>query len=417
MIALDRRHFLASLAAAALSPGEALSKTVAPATLQTLISNYVGTKRLAGAAVALTTGNGRPKILKAGRVAFDADLAFDEHSVCRVYSMTKPVTGLATMLLVESGKLRLDQPVADIVPELQKPLVALDPKRGFEARAATRTMTIRHLLTHTAGLAYWIPSQGTDALSTAYRAQGITPGNYYPTELARPGYGPQANGLEDMVARLAEIPLVAEPGTMWRYSVGLDVMGRVIERVSGKPLDAFTHEHFFAPLKMRSTGFVVPRSATSRLTTNYTVTPTGLVPLDRRELSVFLKPPRLLAGGAGLVSTAHDFSRFGAMLLNEGKLDGVRVLRAETVRLAVSNLLPSSVKYDGGGFGAGMRVATGGPKPRDSKGAVSWNGAAGTMWIVDSTRKLNFVFMSQFMPPTSYLIWDEASSALQSMGL
>jgi CubicO group peptidase (beta-lactamase class C family) len=217
------------------------------------------------------------------------------------------------MLLVESGKLRLDQPVADIVPELQKPLVALDPKRGFEARAATRTMTIRHLLTHTAGLAYWIPSQGTDALSTAYRAQGITPGNYYPTELARPGYGPQANGLEDMVARLAEIPLVAEPGTMWRYSVGLDVMGRVIERVSGKPLDAFTHEHFFAPLKMRSTGFVVPRSATSRLTTNYTVTPTGLVPLDRRELSVFLKPPRLLAGGAGLVSTAHDFSRFGAL--------------------------------------------------------------------------------------------------------
>jgi CubicO group peptidase (beta-lactamase class C family) len=218
-----------------------------------------------------------------------------------------------------------------------------------------------------------------------------------------------------MVARLAEIPLAAEPGTMWRYSVGLDVMGLVIQRVSGTPLDKFAHDHFFGPLKMTSTGFVVPRSAARRLTTNYTVTPTGLLPLDPRETSVFLKPPKLLAGGAGLVSTVHDFSRFGRMLLNEGLLDGVRVLRAETVRLATSNLLPSSVNFDGGGFGAGMRVAGGGTKPRDSKGAVSWNGAAGTMWIVDPTRRLNFVFMSQFMPPTSYPIWDEASSALQSM--
>lgn len=278
-------------------------------------------------------------------------------------------------------------------------------------------MTIRHLLTHTAGLAYWIPTQGTDALSTAYRARGITPGNYYPSELARPGYGPQAKGLDEMVARLAEVPLAAEPGTRWRYSVGLDVMGLVVERVSGRPLDAFAHEHFFGPLKMASTGFVVPKVAVRRLTTNYTVRPTGLVPLDPRETSVFLKPPRLLAGGAGLVSTAHDFSRFGTMLLNGGILDGARVLRAETVRLACSNLLPASVKYDGGGFGAGMRVAEGGPKLRDSKGAVSWNGAAGTMWFVDPARRVNFVFMSQFMPPTSYPIWDEAASALQEMGL
>ncbi|HEU4891085.1 MAG TPA: serine hydrolase domain-containing protein [Vicinamibacterales bacterium] len=115
------------------------------------------------------------------------------------------------------------------------PLVALDPSKGLDARAARQTMTIRHLLTHTAGLVYWTPLHDTDALSAAYRVRGITPGNYG-AGLIRPGYGPQAVGLDDMVKRLAEVPLAAEPGTVWRYSVGLDVMGLVIQRVTGKPL-------------------------------------------------------------------------------------------------------------------------------------------------------------------------------------
>ena len=148
--------------------------------------------------------------LRLGRIALDADVAFDEHSVCRIYSMTKPVTGLAAILLVEEGKLRFDQPVGDVIPELRTPKVALDPSKGLEARPATQTMTIRHLLTHTAGLAYWTPLHDTDALSAAYRARGITPGNYG-AGLTRPGYGPQAVGLDDMVKRLADVPLAAEP--------------------------------------------------------------------------------------------------------------------------------------------------------------------------------------------------------------
>jgi CubicO group peptidase (beta-lactamase class C family) len=165
---------------------------------------------------------------------------------------------------------------------------------------------------------------------------------------------------------------------------------------------------------MVSTGFQVPAAAVPRLTTNYTVTPDGLVPLDPRETSVFPKPSTLLAGRAGLVSTAHDLARIGAMLIGDGELDGVRVMRAETARVARSNLLPAAVPYEGGGYGAGMRVAAGGKTLHDAAGAMSWNGAAGTMWLVDPARRFNFVFMSQFMPPTSYPIWTEVASALDA---
>jgi CubicO group peptidase (beta-lactamase class C family) len=420
---MDRRHFVATLAGAAL-PLAAVRLVFGQeqkpgartwSALQKLLADYVGAKKLAGAAVAVADGGAPLTYLKLGRIALDADAAdaaFDEHSVCRIYSMTKPVTGLAAMLLVETGKLRLDQPVADVIPELRTPQVAIDPSKGLEARPAAQTMTIRHLLTHTAGLVYWTPLQDTDALSAAYRTRGITPGNYG-AGLTRPGYGPQAAGLDDMVKRLAEVPLAAEPGTVWRYSIGLDVMGLVIQRVSGKPLDVFAREQLFEPLRMAATGFQVPAAALSRLTTNYTVTANGLVPLDPRETSVFLKPPALLAGGAGLVSTARDFARIGAMLIGDGELEGVRVMRAETARLARSNLLPPAVRYAGGGYGAGMRVAAGGRTPHDEAGAVSWNGAAGTMWLVDPARRFNFVFMSQFMPPTSYPIWTEVDAALE----
>ena len=155
---------------------------------------------------------------------------------------------------------------------------------------------MRHLLTHTSGLGYWTPVTATDAITTAYRTRGVTPGNYG-VRLNRPGFGPQAAGLDEMVKRLAELPLFAEPGTAYRYSIGLDVMGLVIERVSGKPLDAFYRERIFAPLKMASSGLQVPASAAPRLTTNYDVTPGGLMPTDRRETSVWLKPPTLAAGG------------------------------------------------------------------------------------------------------------------------
>lgn len=401
---MDRRCFFAQPVASLLPLLAGRAAFGQASALQKLIDDYTGSKRLAGAAVAIADGGAPIRYLQAGRLAFDAEAAFDQNSVCRVYSMTKPVTGLATVLLIEAGKLRLYQPVHDVIPELATLQVALDPSKSLDSRPAKQTMTIRHLLTHSAGLAYWTPERGTDALSTAYRARGITPGNYG-AGLLRPGYGPQVQDLVAMVKQIAEVPLAAEPGTVWRYSVGLDVMGLVIERVSGKPLDVFARERIFEPLQMASTGFQVPAGAESRLTTNYTVTPQGLVPLDPRQASVFLKPPKLLAGGAGVVSTARDFARIGAMLIGEGELDGVRVMSAESARLAQSNLLPATARYDGGGYGAGMRVAD---------GTVSWNGAAGTMWRVNRARRSQFIFMSQFMPPTSYPVWNEVDVALDA---
>ncbi|HET8674554.1 MAG TPA: serine hydrolase domain-containing protein [Blastocatellia bacterium] len=152
--------------------------------------------------------------------------------------MTKPVTGVAAMMLVEGGRIALDQAVAEVVPEFRSLRVATDIEKGLSGRPATKTMTMRHLLMHTSGLSYWTPLSGARALPTAYRERGITPGNYG-TRLNRPGYGPQVRNLTEMVERVAELPLLCEPGTAYNYSIGLDVMGLVIERVTGKGFDRF----------------------------------------------------------------------------------------------------------------------------------------------------------------------------------
>jgi CubicO group peptidase (beta-lactamase class C family) len=194
---------------------------------------------------------------------------FDENSICRIYSMSKPVTGITAMTVIEEGRLGLDHPVSDVIPQWRPLRVAVNPRASLDSRPATKTITIRHLLTHTSGLAYWTPLSGADALPAAYRKRGITAGNYG-ARLNRPGHRPQAKGLEDMINRVAELPLAAEPGTVYRYSIGLDVMGLVIERVSGKSLESYFRELIFEPLQMTSTGFQVPPGQAERLTTNYT---------------------------------------------------------------------------------------------------------------------------------------------------
>jgi CubicO group peptidase (beta-lactamase class C family) len=413
---MDRRRFIVTLAGAAVPLAETRdlfarqgATPALQAKLQALLDGYAGARKLAGALVGVSI-NGEPvEYVRAGNVALDAKVPFDERSVCRIHSMSKPVTGIAAMCLIEDGKVRLDQPVGDVIPELKNPQVVIDIEKGLEARPARAVMTMRHLLTHTSGLGYWTPLTATDAITTAFRTRGVTPGNYG-VRLNRPGFGPQAVGLDEMVKRLAELPLFAEPGTAYRYSIGLDVMGLVIERVSGKTLDAFYRERIFAPLKMASSGLQVPASAAARLTTNYDVTPGGLVPTDRRETSVWLKPPTLAAGGGGLVSTAADYVRFIRMLLDGGAVDGVRVLKPETVRLACSNLLPTGVTGAPGGFGAGMRVGLTGA----TAGELGWQGAAGTFWRAHPVRRRILILMTQHMPPTSYPLWDDVGAAFDA---
>jgi CubicO group peptidase (beta-lactamase class C family) len=420
---MNRRHFLNALAGAALSALSLGGRAAWAATrsarrwtaVQRLLDGYVADKKMAGAAAALSYGGSPLAYLSAGRIALDSMVRFDESSLCRIYSMTKPVTGVAAMMLVEGGRIALDQAVAEVVPEFRSLRVATDIEKGLGGRPAAKTMTMRHLLTHTSGLSYWTPLSGAGALPAAYRERGITPGNYG-VRLNRPGHGPQARNLTEMAERVAELPLLCEPGTAYNYSIGLDVMGLVIERVAGKGFDVFLRERLFDPLDMSSTGFQVAPKDAARLTTNYNVTPEGLRPTDPAATSAWLRPPTLLAGGAGLISTARDFARFGEMLLGDGALGRVRVLKPETARLARSNLLPTGVVYSGGdGFGAGAGLALQGANRRFGPvGSFGWGGAAGTLWRIDPARRGNIVFMSQYMPPDTYPVREDMPAAVEA---
>src|SRR5215207_8999748 len=240
---LNRRHFLGALAGAGLPllcPLRGFSQTSPPpvrrwAAVQKVMDEYVQAGKIAGAVAALSY-DGALVYRTAGRIALDSDVAADENSIYRMYSTTKVVTGIAAFRLIQDGKLRLDQPVADVIPEWKSLRVAIDPQKSLESRPARTTMTMRHLLTHTSGLSYWIPAAGSGLLPTVYRERGITPGDSYYGIQARPGYGPQVTSLTEMIARLAELPLAADPGTAYQYSIGYDVVGLIIERVSGKSL-------------------------------------------------------------------------------------------------------------------------------------------------------------------------------------
>ena len=407
---LDRRSFLQCACAGAVLatlPSCARYQARRPRTrwtaVEALIQRYLAEGKYPGAIAGLSYGGSPPQYVSSGTLAFDSPQRVDEDSLWRIKSMTKQVTGVATMMLIEDGVLALDQPVAEILPALRSMRVAIDPETSLASRPAERLITIRHLLTHTSGFSYWIPSAGEGLLPRAYRERGITPGNYYPAKLDQPGYGPQARGLAEMVARLAELPLAFEPGTAWRYSVGPDVLGAVIERITGG-FGAFLQERLFTPLAMSSTGFQVMARNAARLTSNYETRSSGRVLLDPGPTSVFLRPPTLPAGGAGLVSSARDFMRFGLMLLHGGVLHGARVMRPETARLATSNLLPEgiisgAVISGARGFGAGGAVVLPGDNsPFGAPGNYGGGGAANTLWGLDRHRGGVWLFMSQHMP-------------------
>lgn len=366
--------------------------------VRSLLDRYTADKKFAGAAAAIAQGRSRTEFQVAGTIAYDSAVAVSPDSLFRLYSVSKPITGMAAMLLIEDGLIALDQPVAEVLPELGQMRVAIDPDASLDSRPAVRQMTMRHLLTHTSGLSNWQPVLGDTPLARAYRERGVTPGSF----VRQPGetwYGTQVNGLTEMVRRVAEVPLIAEPGTAWHYSMGLDLMGAVIERASGLPLDTFMQRRLFAPLGMRSTGFRVRRRDVHRLTTLYGNAPEGPVAIDQGRSSFWLDPPKLLAGGGGLVSSARDLVRFGQMLLNEGELDGARVMTPATVRMALSNLLPPDVSYPPtGGFGAGAGVVMPGVRSDNgTEGVFSAVGACSTFFSVDPLRQRTCLFLAQYM--------------------
>lgn len=389
---------------AATRPAFALydSEAAFPGT-RAFLSGFVEKRQLAGTLAMIGRGQAPAQIIAAGSLALDGEVAVDQHSLWRVYSMTKPVTGIAAMMLIDQGKLRLDQPIADLLPAYANMQVQVTPDGSLtDVRPAKAAITVRHLLTHTAGLGYSIVQKG--AIREAYADNGILPGKI--TRMPLPGVDnrPVAPSLAEFADRLAKLPLVYEPGTKWSYSVSLDLLGRVIEVAAGQDFDAFLQEKLFAPLGMTSSWFQVPKDQIHRFTTNYAPFGGTLVPIDPAASSIFLDKPEFAFGGAGLVSSAHDYDRFLMMLAGKGAIGDVRVMSEATAMLAMSNLLDDSVDrkgswVDGQGFGAGGRVSL--PGNPGGPGTFGWGGAAGTLAFVNPLIGLRGSGYAQYIPSDS----------------
>ncbi len=378
-----------------------------------MLDSYVGSAKLSGAVAALGWGQREPGFISRGKLAFDSATSAGPDTLYRIYSQTKPVTGMAAMLLIDEGKLGLDQPIADLLPRFARMQVQVTPDGSItELMPAKAQITVRHLLTHTAGLGYSIIQKGP--IKAAYEAAGVVPGQVSKVQIPGLSRGKNAPSLTEFADRLAELPLVYEPGTKWSYSVGLDLMGRVIEVASSMPFDRFLHERIFVPAGMTSTWFQVPASETARLSTNYGVQKGLLAPIDPGARSIYLDPPAFPFGGAGLVSSPRDYDRFLRMLLGYGKIDGTRVMSELAVRVGTSNLLPegadiASSMVAGAGFGAGGRVGLAG-----DAGTYGWGGAAGTVGFVNFRYGLRGGFYTQYMPSDAYPIHSEFPKTVQA---
>lgn len=360
-----------------------------------------------GVALAWKLGDGPVRYHNVGALDFGSDRAIDDRSIFRIFSQSKPVTGIAVMILIEQGLIGLDQPLADILPAFGDMRVLVDEQSGA-TRPAARQITIRHLLTHSAGF-----DMAGMTLGTLYAQEGIMPGVIGRESAEASPSMPRT--LEELGQRLATLPLSADPGERFDYSVAIDILGLVVQTVSGKPFDIFLQEHVFQPLGMVDTGFTIEPEKMNRFTALREKVGDQFALADDPQGSAY-RAVDYPAGGGGMLSTAHDYARFAAMLVNEGELDGVRILKPETVALARSNLLPAEIdhiavpighKLHGAAMGAAMSVrvspgmATG--DMFDWPGAVptgvfGWPGAAGTACWMDPQRRFFLLFLTQYWP-------------------
>lgn len=385
-------------------------------TIKAEFDSYVSSGKLPGVLATIGRASGMPDVIAVGTQGLGEKTPVNIDTLWRVYSMTKPITGMAAMILVGEGKMKLDQPISEFLPEFANMTVLTDPEKSMDAVPAKNQITVRHLLTHTAGLGYSIITKGP--LLQAYLDNGITPGivSRFPIP-GQPTSTPTPD-LKTFSERLAKLPLIAEPGTKWSYSISLDLLGRVIEVASGMDFEAFLKTRIFEPLKMNSSYFQVPKSETPRLVSNYAPVNGVLFPIDPAATSIYLDKPAFAFGGAGVVCSARDYDRFLNMLANYGELDGVRIMSPKTAALAMSDLLPPAVSTDGtfaagAGFGAGGRVGKGA-----NEGVYGWGGAAGTVAFVDPKRKLRAVCMAQYMPSNAYPFHENfAKWVLKDLGL
>jgi CubicO group peptidase (beta-lactamase class C family) len=408
-IQLNRRHFLGGAALVgglAASPSWAKNAVTRGISanwpqIQAYLDDTVRRKYVPGVGAAIARGLDQAEFMVAGRLAKDeASAAITPDSLWRCYSMTKPITGMAAMMLIEDGKMKMDQNIADFLPEWANPKVLIDGTKDLKSRPSQSPVTIRTLLTHTAGLGYSIITKGP--LLKEYLKLGLTPGAVSRKPL--PGFdtvAPTAPSLDEFSKRLATLPLIADPTTKWSYSVSLDLMGRVIEVVSGMPFDAFVQQRILNPLGMTSTYWQVPQSEVGKFTTNHAATPFGAFVIDPGSDSIYLDKPAFPFGGAGIVSSMRDYDRFLLMLMGEGAIGQTRIMKRETAIWGMSNLLHPDTQVEGfvkgQGFGAGGRVTIKEMPGGEGLGTYGWGGAASTIGWVDRTRGLRASGWSQIM--------------------
>ena len=317
-------------------------------------------------------------------------------TIFRIFSMSKPITSTAMMILYEEGKWNPEAPIADYIPEFAhlKVFKGFDPSGKMILEDPDHPPTMRELMTHTAGFTYgFTPHSPVDQM---YRDAKVL----------------ESPNLQDMIDKLSKIPLLYQPGTRWVYSLSVDIQGYLVQKLSGMPLADFMREKIFEPLGMKDTGFYVTKDKWDRFATLYTTNKEGqLVPQTESLAGLdFSKPPTMPSGGGGLVSTAHDYLRFAQMLLNGGELDGVRILAPATVKLMTSNHLRPSlmsgqfrigIQHIRPGFGYGYDLAVfTDPALADNpvgKGTFLWDGAAGTWFWDDPEYDIVFVGMIQRM--------------------
>jgi CubicO group peptidase (beta-lactamase class C family) len=368
---------------------------------------YLDTGRLPCYAVMVSRGGEVALEDYAGTTEMGGTEAIGPQTIFRIYSMTKPVTSLAIMMLFEEGKLRLDHPVSRYIPEFAATEVwDGGDLKTWKTHKPTREMTLLDLMTHTSGITYgFLFQHEVDAL---YRRERI---------------GEPTESLQEMARRIARLPLAFSPGDQWCYGHSIDILGAIVEIVSGDALDNFFRDRIFTPLGMLDTDFWVPDSKIDRLMACYNRNPvTGEITVSdpaARGSKVFRARPKLLNAGGGLVGTMRDYHRFCLMLLRGGSLDGARIVSPKTVEFMMQNHLPggrtikdmgdktfSEARMEGNGFGLGGSVLTSVAQSMQpgSEGTFSWGGLASTFFWIDPEEELIAIQATQMTPSSAYPI-------------
>lgn len=374
------------------------------ARIDRVLQQYVDESRIAGA-VALVMQDGRPVYERAvGWSDKEAGIRMVTDTIFRIASQTKAITSVAILSLLEEGKLTLGDPAGKFIPEFAQTTVAVQDNGNVSIVPAKRAITIRDLLTHTAGISYGTQPQ----VAALYEAKGLGP-------TAGPGwYMADKNELTcATMERLAKLPFVAQPGEAFVYGYNTDILGCIVERTSGMPLDEFIRTRITQPLGMMDTHFYLPGDQRRRLAAVYGSGPDGKIvraPEGAQGQGHYVEGPRRnFAGGAGLVSTARDYARFLEMIRKGGALDGIRILAPRTVALMSTNMVEELHARDGVGFGLNARAGLGfglgfetveryGANGMEAQGSFGWGGAYGTLGRIDPGARLTTLFMIQQVP-------------------